>query len=719
MTPNDETARLSQYAPLESRATAVQFMESIPVGIYVMKMDNEGNPSFSYVSDRFLDMLDLNREAVLKDAASAFNCVHPDERAEFVALNQKVFKEIIPFYWEGRCIVRNQTMWVIAESIPRRLDSGTVIWEGSCTNITKQKNAELQLKKSEAHIRSLLDNSPVPTAINSMNDGTITYLNQSFSEIFGYTLSDIPTVSEWAIKAYPNKQYREDVFAKWNASVEAAKAGNQKVAPSELSIVCKDGSTKDIIAAASFMDDMLLISLIDITERKLAERAETAIKEANEEKIRFLTHFDPLTNLPNRDLCKILLQAAIDRAKVHQHIVGVLLIDIDHFKVINKNYAYATGDQVLSTVAARIRQCIGEYDSVCRLLSDEFVVIISNAQSQASVENISRMILSQIAEPILVGHDAFNISGSIGATEFPSHGQEVETLLQNAELAISQAKTEGLHNTIRIFAPLMREQSAHRAQTVKDLHVALKQEDFVLHYQPQIDLHSGRMIGVEALLRWNVPGAALRLPSTFISIAEKSHLIVGIGAWVFRQACRQLSQWQQAGLSIQSLGINLSAIQFSQSDIVALVESVLRETGVDPRLIDLELTESAVMNDETGEISDKLNRLNSMGLKLSVDDFGTGYSSLTYLKRFPVERLKIDQSFVQHITTNKADRLIVESIIKLAQSLGITSIAEGVEDEATLRLLKQMGCTQAQGYLIARPMPAEDIERLFKREQHF
>ena len=718
MTPNDETTHLSQYAPLESRATTVQFLESIPVGIYVMQLDGDGNPSFSYVSNRFLEMLGLNREAVLKDATSAFACVHPESYAEFVALNQKVFKETIPFYWEGRCIVRNQTMWIIAESIPRRLASGTVIWEGCCTDITKQKNAELQLKRNEAHIRSILDNSPVPTSINCLNDGTITYLNQSFSETFGYTHSDIPTVSEWAQKAYPNKQYREEVFARWNASVEAAKAGNQKVAPSELSIVCKDGSTKDIIIAASFLDDMLLISLMDITERKLAERAESAIKEANEEKIRFLTHFDPLTNLPNRHLGKILLQAAIDRANMHQHQVAVLLIDIDHFKLINKNYDYATGDQVMSTVANRIHQCIGQFDSICRLLSDEFVVIISNASSQASVENISKIILSKIAEPILVDQSVFNISTSIGATLFPSHGLAVETLLQNAELALSQAKTEGRHNTIRTFAPFMREQSTHHAQTIKDLHVALKQEEFVLHYQPQIELHSGRVVGVEALLRWNILGTKLRLPSTFIAIAEQSQLIVEIGEWVFKNACQQLRQWQQAGISIHSIGINLSAIQFSQSDIVALVTRVLSETGLDPRMIDLELTESAVMNDETGDISDKLNRLSAMGLTLSVDDFGTGYSSLTYLKRFPIDRLRTDQSFVQNITTNNADRIIVQSIIRLAQSLGISSIAEGVEDEATIELLKEMGCTQAQGYLIGRPMSAEALEQFIKLEQH-
>jgi PAS domain S-box-containing protein len=210
MSVNRVSTHLSQYAPLESRETAVQFMESIPVGIYIMKMDVEGNPSFSYVSDRFLKMFDLDRQAVLSDAYAAFNCVHPEDYDEFVALNQKVFKECIPFYWEGRCVVRGETIWVIAESIPRKLASGDIIWEGSCSDISKQKMAELQLKKNEVHIRSLLDNSPVPTATNSMENGTITYLNQSFIDTFGYTLSDIPTVSEWAVKAYPDRQYREE-----------------------------------------------------------------------------------------------------------------------------------------------------------------------------------------------------------------------------------------------------------------------------------------------------------------------------------------------------------------------------------------------------------------------------------------------------------------------------------------------------------------------------
>ena len=715
MSVNQGSTHLSQYAPLESRETAVQFMESIPVGIYIMKMDVEGNPSFSYVSDRFLDMFGLDRQAVLSDAYVAFNCVHPEDYDEFVALNQKVFKECIPFYWEGRCVVRGETIWVIAESIPRKLASGDIIWEGSSTDITKQKIAELQLKKNEAHIRSLLDNSPVPTAINSMDNGTVTYLNQSFTETFGYTLSDIPTVSDWAVKAYPNRQYREEVFAKWNASVETAKTGNQKVPPSELQVVCKDGRTKEIIIEASFMDEMLLVSLIDITERKLVE---SAVKAANEEKIRFLTHFDPLTNLPNRSLCKILLQAAIDRAKTQSNRAAVLLIDLDDFKHINKNYSYATGDLVLTLISGRIRDHLGEFDSVCRLLSDEFVIILSDIESLESTEVKANRVLEAIGQPILVNQDSINLTASIGATVFPDHGSDAETLLQNTEFAISHAKNKNKNHSFQLFHPVIRDQSTHRAQLFKDLHRALKNKEFFLLYQPQIDLSSGQIIGLETLLRWNDGGLEVRLPNTFIPIAEQSNLIVEIGEWVFIQACTQLMKWEKSGLPIPSIGINLSAVQFIRSDVVTLAEKVLRETGIDPQKIDLELTESAVMRDEKGEIADQINRLSAMGMKLSVDDFGTGYSSLTYLKKFPIDRLKIDQSFIGNIDSNNADRAIVQSIINLAQSLDIQSIAEGVERQATLDLLKEMGCHQVQGFFLGRPMQADAIEKLIFTAPH-
>ena len=714
MTKNSSTLHLAQYAPLENRETAIQFMESIPVGIYVMKMDIEGKPSFSYASDRFIEMFGWDREAVLKDTFSAFNCVHPEERDEFVALNLKVFKEVIPFYWEGRCVVRGETLWIIAESIPRKLDSGIVIWEGCCTDITKQKKAELKLQETATHVRALLDNSPVPTAINSMDDGRITYLNQSFTETFGYTLEDIPTVSTWAQSAYPDVQYRDEVFQRWNESVNTARKGDLKVPPSELTVVCKDGRSKDIIIAASFMNDMLLVSLMDITERKIAERAEKILQEANEEKIRFLTYFDPLTNLPNRQLCKILLEAALERATARQTQVAILFIDVDDFKFINKNYVYATGDQVLSTIAARIRSCLVPFDSVCRMLGDEFVVLLSNVQSQESVQTIAENILDRIAQPIALDSDTLTLTATVGASLFPEHGKDVITLLQNAEFATAQAKAEGRHHTYRLFQSAMREHSAHRAQTIKELNLAVKQNDFVLHYQPQIELDSGKLIGVEALLRWNDGGEGLRLPNSFIPLAEQSHLIIQIGEWVLREACRQLSLWEAHGVSVPSIGINLSAFQFSRSDIVRLVETILAKTGVDPNKLDLELTESVVMSDDNGEISDKLNKLSNMGLKLSVDDFGTGYSSLTYLKKFPVDRLKIDQSFVSNITKNNVDRSIVQSIINLAESLGIDSIAEGVEDEATLNMLKKMGCAQAQGYLIGRPMCAEALERVIR-----
>ena len=714
MKTDSSTLHLAQYAPLENRETAIQFMESIPVGIYVMAMDIEGNPSFSYTSDRFIEMLGLNREAVLKDAFSVFNCVHPEDREALVALNLKVFKEVIPFYWEGRYIVRGETIWIIAESIPRKLDSGIVIWEGCCTDITKQKKAELKLQETATHVRALLDNSPVPTAINSMDDGRITYLNQSFTEAFGYTLEDIPTVSIWAQQAYPDAQYRQEIFQRWDESLSLAKQGDLKVPPSEFSVVCKNGRVKDTIIAASFMDEMLLISLMDITERKLAERAEKVLQEANEEKIRFLTYFDPLTNLPNRQLCKILIEAALERATAHQTEVAILFIDVDDFKFINKNYIYATGDHVLSTLASRIRSCLAPFDSACRMLGDEFVVLLSNVQSKEAVQKIAECILDQIAQPITLGSDTLSLTASVGASLFPQHGKDVETLLQNAEFATAQAKAEGQHNTYRVFQPAMREHSTHRAQTIKDLHIALRQNAFVLHYQPQIDLASGKIVGVEALVRWNDGGDGLRMPNTFIPMAEQSNLIIRIGEWVLREACRQLSLWEAHGISLPSVGINLSAFQFSRSDIVTLIETILAETRIDPNKIDLELTESVVMSDDNGAISDKLNKLSNMGLKLSVDDFGTGYSSLTYLKKFPVDRLKIDQSFVSNITKNKVDRSIVQSIINLAESLGIDSIAEGVEDEATLNMLKKMGCTQAQGYLIGRPMCAQALERTIR-----
>lgn len=420
-----------------------------------------------------------------------------------------------------------------------------------------------------------------------------------------------------------------------------------------------------------------------------------------------LAQHDALTNLPNRLLVSDRMEQAIGQARRYGKRVALLFLDLDNFKTINDSLGHAAGDELLKEVALRLQDAVREMDTVSRQGGDEFLMALSDVDDLAAVSAVATKVQARLAHPFTLKGMQIVTSISIGIALFPEDGDDFETLLKHADMAMYQAKAAG-RNGFCFFDATMNAVTRERLSLELDLRQALLRDEFVLHYQPIVDLHSGELLAAEALIRWQHPQRGMIAPGTFIHVAEQSGLIVEIGEWVLNEACRQMMLWQAAGLPRFVVSVNLSAVQFRRSDLEALVRTALNRYGLNPACLELELTESILLQDSEAFI-DLLHRLKALGVKLSIDDFGTGYSSLSYLQRFRVDKLKIDQSFVRKLPENSQDQAIVTAIIQMAKSLGLLTTAEGIEEEAARQLLAELGCDQGQGYLFARPMPAESF----------
>jgi diguanylate cyclase (GGDEF)-like protein/PAS domain S-box-containing protein len=447
-------------------------------------------------------------------------------------------------------------------------------------------------------------------------------------------------------------------------------------------------------------------SFRDITKRKQAE-----------ERLNYLASFDPLTGLPNRTLFCDRLSQALERASWHKRSVAVLFLDLDRFKNINDTLGHAFGDLLLKGVSARLTDCVREGDTVARLGGDEFVLILDNLAQEEDTRLIAQKVLSYLSSPFNLEGREFFITTSIGIALYPDDGPDYETLLKSADTAMYRAKEKGKNN-YQHYSPALNAKMSERLALENDLRHALEREEFELHYQPMVEPDTGRVIGVEALIRWKRQGISMVPPSEFIPVAEETGLILPIGAWVLRAACAQNRAWQSAGLPPIQVAVNLSGVQFHQHDLVDTISKTLNETGLHPGYLELELTESIIMKSTEVTVA-TLRELGALGIKISVDDFGTGYSSLSYLKRFPVSTLKIDRTFVRDLTTDQDDQAIVNAIITLAHSLKLKVVAEGVETKEQLEFLQSLHCDQVQGYFFSQPLLANEVSRLLvQRPRH-
>ncbi|WP_312437140.1 EAL domain-containing protein [Janthinobacterium sp.] len=451
----------------------------------------------------------------------------------------------------------------------------------------------------------------------------------------------------------------------------------------------------------------------EITERKLAEQ-----------QIQHIAHHDVLTGLPNRALLRDRLAQAMALARRKGRALWVLLIDLDRFKFVNDSLGHKAGDLLLKTIAARLQSSLRESDTVARLSGDEFVAILCEQPDEVLGIGVVQRVMDAVAQPVMLDGKEFFVTCSIGVavydmTQFDAPGDvtlngETQNLIEQADIAMYSAKKQG-RNNIKFYTKAMNQATLERLRIETALRNALERGQFVLHYQPQLDLESGRIVGVEALLRWRHPELGMVAPSRFIALAEDTGLIVPIGAWVMRTACAQMQAWHAAGLGPLRLAVNLSARQFNEPNLVASIADVLAQTGLAPGCLELELTESLFMHDVALAVS-QLHDMKALGVQLSIDDFGTGYSSFAYLRTFPIDVLKIDRSFVGDVASDADDAAIVVSIIALAHNLKLRVVAEGVETAEQLDYLRRNGCDEAQGYYFSHPLPAQEVELLLRGE---
>lgn len=449
---------------------------------------------------------------------------------------------------------------------------------------------------------------------------------------------------------------------------------------------------------------------LEISER---QQVEQELRETREH-FRHLAHHDVLTGLPNRELLLDRIQQEIYKADRAHNTLAVLFIDLDRFKQINDSLGHAAGDKVLGVAATRLKEAVRHDDTVSRIGGDEFVAVINGAQDVQAVGEVATKIRQQMEQPFAVDQHQLYISCSIGISIYGQDGSEPEVLLSNADAAMYRAKAEG-RNTVEFYTRDMTEEVLRRMMFASQLRTALEENQFVLHFQPQYDLRTGRIAGVEALIRWQHPELGLLSPENFVPLAEETGLIVPIGEWVLRNACQTLRSWMDEGFDLDrmAVNINLSSRQLRHERLNDQVFSILKEYGIPAQQIELEITEGTLMQDPESAAK-VLQRFMDEGIEISIDDFGTGYSSLSYLKRLPINKLKIDRSFVSDIPHSQNDMEIARAVIALARSLNLTVVGEGVETEAQAEFLRVEGCDVAQGYLYSKPVPADQMLQHFR-----
>lgn len=501
----------------------------------------------------------------------------------------------------------------------------------------------------------------------------------------------------------------------------------QAVDNSERKMLCVDSTKLPIIKTVVSMTfegkEYLIESLVDNTERKAVQsqltesyqslQLEIQQRKEIQEKIKYLAYHDHLTGLPNRLLFTDQLKRAIHRASQTGSILAVMFLDLDIFKMINDSMGHDAGDQLLKVVSGRLRQTLGKGDILGRLGGDEFIVMIEDAKDLEAVCMTASNILDSFSQPFtLQGKDCF-LTTSIGIAAYPVDGDDEETLLKNADIAMYRAKEKGKNQYV-LCSPLIKSTVIENMSLANDLYRALDHQQLELYYQPQVSCQSNRIVGAEALLRWHHPELGILSPSKFIPIAEQTGLIIPIGEWVMKTACRQNKQWHDAGYNKIRIGVNLSVKQFQNpQQLLSQIEDTLQETGLSPEYLELEITESLAMK-EKHHVADTLNVLKDMGIRISIDDFGMEYSSLSYLKHLPVDRIKIAMPFIHGIQVNNVDEAITKAVIVLAKSMGKSIIAEGVETETQLAFLTQRMCDEIQGYHYFKPMPSGQMETLLK-----
>jgi diguanylate cyclase (GGDEF)-like protein/PAS domain S-box-containing protein len=577
---------------------------------------------------------------------------------------------------------------------PQENDEGILV-TAAIRDITERKAAESALKEAAKKYRAIFDGA-LEGMFQFSSDGGLLSANPYLAKMLGYDSLEgvFSTVKDMAREAwaYPDECARFMQEIDEHATIQGFECQFKRKGSSNIWV--------SLNARKVFGDDGQLLYYegfaTDITKRKVAE-----------ERVQFLAYYDALTGLPNRTLLQDRLVKALDSALRRKERVALLFLDLDRFKDINDSFGHSFGDLLLQIIAARFKSGVRKQDTVGRLGGDEFLIVLTNVKEIAYASFVAERLMRAMSAKFVIQGRSLSISCSIGISIFPEDGMDSESLLKNADAAMYSAKESG-RNNFRFFAEDMNAQAVERVTLENSLRLALDKKELFLVYQPQMNIATGKIIGLEALLRWQHPTLGIVPPNRFIRIAENCGLIVPIGEWVLRTACAQVRKWQDEGIPVMSIAINVSTVQLRQKDFCELIRSVLNKTGLDPQYLELELTESIFLTDADETLS-TIKKLKAMGLTLAIDDFGTGYCNFIYLRQFRISKLKIDRSFIRDVVVNPDYVAITTAIISMAKSLNIKVIAEGVEDEAQMSFLRAHQCDEIQGYYFSKPLAVDKV----------
>ncbi|MGA7514544.1 MAG: EAL domain-containing protein, partial [Candidatus Sulfotelmatobacter sp.] len=620
------------------------------------------------------------------------NSVHPDDRKPMQDEIKAAIRENRTYACEFRVVFPDgSTHWRSSSGHAFYDDAGHAFrMSGITMDIDGRKQSEERL-----HLQAAALEAAANAIVITDSHGSIIWVNHAFTTMTGYSKEEVLGKNPHMLRS--GKQ-PESYYANLWSTISSGKVWQGEIVNRR-----KDGTTyteemtiTPVTQSGADAKTQFVAIKQDITERKAAEK-----------RVQFLAYYDALTGLPNRSLLQDRLAGAIASARRRNEKVALLFLDLDRFKNVNDSLGHTAGDLLLQEVAERLRRFGREQDTVARLGGDEFLIILNSVKDISDAAVAADRLVKSLTAGFVIQDHPLTISCSLGISIFPEHGADGETLIKNADAAMYCAKEKG-RNNFQFFTKNMNAQVVERLTLENSLRLALDRKELFLVYQPQMDIGSGKITGLEALLRWQHPELGLVPPDKFIRIAENSGLIRPIGEWVLRTACSQARQWQDEGLDAVSVAVNVSAVQFRQEDFCEVIRRVLRETRLAPRYLELELTEGLLLANADVMLS-VIEELNAMGLTLAIDDFGTGYSNFGYLKQFRVSKLKIDRSFVRDVAVNPDDAAITTAIISMARSLNLKVIAEGVEDEAQMSFLRAHQCDEIQGYYFSKPLAVDKV----------
>jgi len=674
----------------------------VPGLVFQFQLFPDGSSRIPYANEAIRSLYRVSPEEVSEDAAKVLAALHPDDLENFKTSFKVSARDLTPWRQEYRLKFDDAPVcWLFGNALPQRQADGSVLWHGFITDITKHKQTEVELRIAATAFE--LQDAMLVTDANNV----ILKVNQAFTRITGYSAEEV-------IGKTPNLlssgQHDKTFYSSMWESINRTDAWQGEIWNRR-----KNGEMFPewlIITAVKEPDEKnehvnnYVASFSDITSRKAAE-----------EEIKQLAFYDPLTQLPNRRLLQERLKHSIDVERRDGKRLALLMLDLDRFKAVNDSLGHLAGDELLQQVAVRISARLRDVDMVARLGGDEFVVLLEDIAHAEDAARVAAEIIFVLGKPFqLTQSNDVQIGASIGISLYPEHGASYEMLMDHADAALYQAKDQG-RGCYAYFSEDQTLAARERIALETRLRRAIEQRELRVFYQPQVDIESGRIVGAEALVRWQDPIEGLIPPLRFIPIAEETGLILEIGAWVLRETCRQGRLWLDAGLPPLTLAVNVSPQQFRRGDISALVATALNETGFPAEYLELEMTESGLLENQDNVMA-LLNTLRSQGIRLAIDDFGTGFSSLAYLKHFPLDVLKIDKSFIDDIPNLQDDMEIAATIIAMGHILGFKVLAEGVETPEQLAFLREKKCDSYQGYIKSPPVPAKAFALLL-REQGF